>query len=81
MEYLDGGVYEGGFKHDVREGEGVMRFSNQWVYKGLWKNNKMEGKGLLTDPQGNSKERLMKKNFVLEDSVQGIFAWPFYSEV
>ena len=80
MEYLDGSLYEGTFKNNMREGEGQMHFANGWIYSGMWKNNKMEGKGTLTDPEGNSKQRVLKKNFVLEDTAQGIFAWPFYTE-
>lgn len=40
----------------------------------------MEGNGILTNPTGESTEKIFKKNFVQLDKVDGIFGWPFLND-
>ncbi len=45
MIYAGVGVYYGYWAHGLREGEGVMTYSNQDVYSGQWKEGKKHGQG------------------------------------
>lgn len=44
--YANGDVYDGQYKHDHKEGRGVMKYSNGDVYDGRWVENKREGYGV-----------------------------------
>ena len=57
--FPDGSKYCGEFKVTenqpvVREGTGIMHFSNGSVYEGEWQGDKMHGKGKLTYANGSS---------------------------
>lgn len=45
-------MYEGGFRYDVRHGEGKQTFSAGNVYEGSWKKGLRAGKGKLIFPDG-----------------------------
>ncbi|OMJ65714.1 hypothetical protein SteCoe_37742 [Stentor coeruleus] len=73
--YKCGSVYNGEWKHGMRNGEGEYELAtllenkkNEYVkmlkYKGNWINNQMEGQGKITFPQGFIYESEFSKNFV-----------------
>lgn len=45
--YFDDGVYEGNWKDNKRNGQGIMRYSNGAIYMGEWRNDKFHGHGAL----------------------------------
>lgn len=45
MTYPGGGMYEGGWERDQRNGRGVMNWGQREQYSGLWLNNLQHGLG------------------------------------
>ena len=43
MKYSNGSIYNGEWKHGMRNGEGVLRYRNDDVYKGNWVDGKKDG--------------------------------------
>jgi hypothetical protein len=41
--FVDGSVYEGTFKNDLREGHGTMVYEDGTKYVGEWRNNWRDG--------------------------------------
>ena len=39
LKYFDNSIYQGYFKDNKREGEGIHIYSNGDSYRGLWKND------------------------------------------
>jgi len=50
--YPDGGVYEGDYEDDKKNGKGKYTWSDGGVYEGDYKDDKMNGKGKFTWPDG-----------------------------
>ena len=48
-----GDVYEGGFKDDLRNGFGTMRYTEGGVYTGQWLNRERHGAGKMVYPNGD----------------------------
>jgi 1-phosphatidylinositol-4-phosphate 5-kinase len=44
---FSGDIYEGEFIENLREGKGIMRYSNGARYEGSWRANQYEGLGTL----------------------------------
>ena len=49
----DGSEYEGQWKGDIRDGQGVQTFKSGSIYEGEFKNNKFDGKGVFTWVEGD----------------------------
>ena len=47
MRMLNGDVYKGGFKNNLRHGTGVCQFKSGALYRGEFKNDKPDGMGIL----------------------------------
>jgi len=47
------GTYDGEWKHGMRNGQGIMSFSNQTEYDGEWLNDEMHGQGTYTFKSGD----------------------------
>ena len=57
MLYISGAQYEGGWKRDLRHGQGVMSWGNRYYYyDGGWKDGKKSGYGLLISGDGSRYE-------------------------
>ena len=55
MNYNNGDKYDGEWKNDLREGNGIYEYKNGDKYKGEWKNDLRNGKGILYYKNGNIK--------------------------
>lgn len=60
MNYINGDVYEGGYKDGQSSGKGVFIFANGDIYDGLWRDGKLNGKAVLTFASGDVQEGLWK---------------------
>lgn len=46
--YQDGGFYDGDWKHNKMEGQGILYYqSNNKAYEGAWVNDQFHGQGIL----------------------------------
>ena len=48
LMFTDGTWYEGEWKDDKMEGQGILTYTDGTFYKGEWKDNDMNGYGILT---------------------------------
>lgn len=62
FEITDMMIYEGEFKDNLFEGNGVMMYANGDRYEGEWKSNKKEGKGAMMYANGDRYEGQWKSN-------------------
>lgn len=76
--YPDKSSYVGHFKNDFREGRGLFRWTNGYIYDGEWKEDKMEGQGKLTTPKGEVISSYFRSNCIM--ARKGIYVNPFLSE-
>ena len=53
VRYHNNDVYEGQWKDNERNGQGIMRFADGEVYVGTWKDGKMHGYGTYTFENGD----------------------------
>ena len=53
MNYDDGSKYEGDWREDKKEGNGIYQFIKRSKYKGQWKNDKRDGNGTFTWKDGD----------------------------
>eukprot|EP01088_Endostelium_zonatum_P015027 TRINITY_DN3510_c0_g6_i2.p1 TRINITY_DN3510_c0_g6~~TRINITY_DN3510_c0_g6_i2.p1 ORF type:complete len:159 (+),score=64.51 TRINITY_DN3510_c0_g6_i2:27-479(+) len=73
----NGGVYDGSWKDDKREGKGKMTWGNNGgVYDGSWKDDKREGKGVMVWGNGNRYEGEWK-----DDKMNGHGVWAVKGEM
>ena len=47
MEYGNGDKYDGSWKDDKKDGQGIFESAKGDTYKGDWKNDKKDGNGLF----------------------------------
>lgn len=52
LDYMNGDYYEGGFKGDKREGEGVFKAQTGGEYRGEWRQGLAHGKGKMVYANG-----------------------------
>ena len=62
VTYYNGDVYEGEWKDDKKNGQGIYRFSDGRVYEGEWKDDNRNGLGTMTWPNGVVYEGEWKDN-------------------
>ncbi|XP_022782765.1 uncharacterized protein LOC111323609 isoform X2 [Stylophora pistillata] len=67
------GLYNGGWKNNMRHGHGKMMFSSGAIYEGQWQYDKMTGFGTLTLSDGTVQEGSWKDG-CLDGCLQ--FTWP-----
>lgn len=60
----DGGIYEGQWVDNARQGVGRYRYPNGDIYEGTWQNNLMQGYGVYQYANGDRYEGEMKRNQV-----------------
>ena len=65
-------IYDGQFKHGVREGVGIMKYSNGDVYNGNWQNNYRTGDGICYFADGCVFQGLWK----FDKMIRGVFRRP-----
>eukprot|EP00934_Nitzschia_sp_Nitz4_P003235 Nitzschia sp. Nitz4//scaffold219_size35776//228//2123//NITZ4_007817-RA/size35776-processed-gene-0.0-mRNA-1//1//CDS//3329542299//3225//frame0 len=68
-----GDQYEGKFEHGVRQGRGLMRFSNGDVFVGFYQNDQREGRGTYQYRDGRSYEGLYYRDRPEDEA--GIMTW------
>ena len=66
-------MYEGEWKENMREGDGIYHFKNGRIYKGQFKNNNIDGYGEFTWPEGKKYYGFYKND---KKDGFGIYYWP-----
>ena len=64
-------VYNGQFRHGVREGVGMMIYENGDIYNGNWNNNVRDGNGVLVCRDGRFFDGLWSNGKM----VKGLYRW------
>lgn len=54
MHYPDGGVYDGHWEDNDKNGVGIYTYPNGDTYEGEWKDDQKHGKGIYTYKQTNT---------------------------
>ncbi|RHY54212.1 hypothetical protein DYB34_004214 [Aphanomyces astaci] len=71
---IEGDVYEGGWTHNIRTGDGEIRYADGSVFVGTFSNGLRHGQGSMTYPDGNT-----YRGMWLDDKRQGGGVYTFHA--
>jgi hypothetical protein len=68
---VNGDIYMGDFKNNLRHGVGICFYFNGSAYKGDWQGDKQHGNGELTYADGTTRKGIWSKNIYQGSSIPG----------